>query len=198
MPWCGEAYVQSLEHNIVQHRLLERLNKVHCSSLSHKKKAEKLNTINQEGRAYMIHAEKTRRKIKSCRIPYSPEASIWIWRVQVYSSIIQWHKGQIRNKGNLKRVARRCNIQNPIGMSMAEVSLRVEECKRECKFYQENGKWFQAKHLNEQMCLAQECNNEEAFKKIGAIIQKERQHLFWQQLNFVMEKSAPAAQHQFR
>jgi hypothetical protein len=110
MPWCGEAYVQSLEGNIVQHRLLERLNEVHCSSLCHKKKVEKLNTINQEGRDYMIHAEKTCRKIKSCRIPYSPEASIWIWRVQVYSSIIRWHKEQIRNKGNLKRAARKCNI----------------------------------------------------------------------------------------
>ncbi len=46
---CGKAYVQSLEQNIVQHRLLERLSKVHHSNLSHKKKAEKLNAINQEG-----------------------------------------------------------------------------------------------------------------------------------------------------
>jgi hypothetical protein len=60
------------------------------------------------------------RKIKYCRIPYSPEASIWIRRVQVYYLIIRWHKGQIRNKGNLKRVARRCNIQNPMGLSMAK------------------------------------------------------------------------------
>ncbi len=71
---------------------------------------------------------------------------------------------------------------------MAEVLLRVEECKRECKFYQENGKQFRAKHLNKQMRLAQERNNEEAFKKIGAIIQKERQRLFWRQLNYVTGK----------
>jgi hypothetical protein len=49
MPWCGEEYVQSLEQNIVQHRLLERLNEVHHSNLSHKQKVEKLNVINQEG-----------------------------------------------------------------------------------------------------------------------------------------------------
>ncbi len=118
MPWCGEAYVQSLERNIVQHRLLTWLNEVHCRSLSHKKKVEKLNVIDQEGCDYMINVEKTCRKIKSRRIPYSPEASIWIRRAQVYSSIIRWHKGQIRNRGNLKKVARRCNIQNPMGMSM--------------------------------------------------------------------------------
>jgi hypothetical protein len=33
VPSCGEVYVQSLERNIVQHRLLERLNKVHHSNL---------------------------------------------------------------------------------------------------------------------------------------------------------------------
>jgi hypothetical protein len=136
----------------------------------------------------MIHAEKMCRKIKCCRIPYSPEASIWIRRAQVYYSIIRWHKGQIWNRGNLKQAARRCNIQNPMGLSMAEVLLRVDECKRECKFYQENGKRFQTKHLNERMRLAQECNDEEAFQKIGAIIQKEKQRSFWQRLNFVTRK----------
>ncbi len=128
MPWCGEVYVKSLERNIVQHRLLEWLNEVHRSSLSYKKRTDMLNAIVKEGQDYMIHAEKMCRKIKCCRIPYSPEASIWIRRAQVYYSIIRWHKGQIRNRGNLKRAARRCNIQNPMGLSMAEVLLRVDEC----------------------------------------------------------------------
>ncbi len=175
MPWCREAYIKSLECNKIQHRLLERLNKVHHSNLSHYKKADNLKSIDQEGRDYMIHVEKTCRKIKCCRISYSPEASIWIRRAQVYYSIIQCHKGQIRNKGNLKRAARRCNIQNALGLSMAKVLQQVEECKQECKFYQENGKQFRVKHLNKRMRLAQEHGDEEAFKKIGAIIQKERQ-----------------------
>jgi hypothetical protein len=82
----------------------------------------------------------------------------------------------------------RCNIQNPMGLSMAEVLLRGEERKQECKFYQENGKRFRAKHLNKRMRLAQERNDEEVFKKIGAIIQKERQRLFWRRLNYVTGK----------
>ncbi len=77
---------------------------------------------------------------------------------------------------------------------MAEVLLQVEECKQECKFYQENGKQFQAKHLNKRMRLAQERNDEEAFKKIGAIIKKERQRLFWRRLNYVTgKKRTPSA-----
>jgi hypothetical protein len=101
-----------------------------------------MNNIDWERQDYMRHAEKLCRKIKCCRIPYSPEAAIWIWQAQVYYSIIRWHEGKIQNKRNLKRAARRCNIQNPLGMSMAKVLLRVEECKRKCKFYQEHGRRF--------------------------------------------------------
>jgi hypothetical protein len=96
----------------------------------------------------------------------------------VYYSIIRWHEGKIQNKGNLKRAARRCNIQNLLGMSMTEVLLRVEECKQECKFYQEYGRRFQNKHLAERMQLAQERNDEEVFKKIRDIITREKQRLF--------------------
>ncbi len=73
-------------------------------------------------------------------------------------------------------------------MSLAEVLQRIEECKRECKFYQENGKRFRLTHLNEQMRLAQERNDEEVFKRIGAIIQRERQCSFWRRLNYVTGK----------
>jgi hypothetical protein len=38
------------------------------------------------------------------------------------------------------------------------------------------------------MRLAQERNDEEAFKRIGAIIQRERQHSFWRRLNYVTGK----------
>jgi hypothetical protein len=148
------------------------------------KKAERLNAIDHEGRDYMIHTEKFCRKIKNCKIPYLPEASIWIRRVQIYHAIIRRHKGKIWNKGNLKQASRRCNIQNPLAMSLAEVLQCVEVCKQECKFFQENWKRFRAKHLNERMQLAQEQNDKEVFKRIGAIMQRERQCAFWRRLNY--------------
>jgi hypothetical protein len=98
--------------------------------------------IDRAGKEDMKHTKKVCRKIKCCRIPYYPEASIWIRRAQVYYSLIKLHKGKIRNKGNLKRAARICNISNPLGLSMGKILLQVEECKRECKFYQEHGKQF--------------------------------------------------------
>ena len=41
------------------------------------------------------------------------------------------NKGKVKNIGNLKRVARRYNISNPLGLSMSEIVVRAEECKRE-------------------------------------------------------------------
>jgi hypothetical protein len=47
-------------------------------------RARKAIIINKEVKAYMRHAEKICQKIKSCRILFSPKASIWIRQVQVY------------------------------------------------------------------------------------------------------------------
>jgi hypothetical protein len=56
-------------------------------------------------------------------------------------------------------------------MSIQENLYRLDACKRECIFYQEHGKHFQRKHLENQKKVAQEEEDEEAFNKICAIIQ---------------------------
>ncbi len=58
--------------------------------------AQKIILIDKEGKAYMRRAEKICRKIICCRIPFSPEAVIWIRRVQVYYLILRYHKGKIK------------------------------------------------------------------------------------------------------
>ena len=136
----------------------------------------------------MRHAEKICRKIKSCQIPFSPEASIWIRQVQVYYLLLQYHKGRVKNQGNLKRAARRCNIPNPLSLSVTEIYGQLNECKKECLFFQEHGKQFQRKHLNNRLRIAQEEEDEEAFQKISAIIQWEQQLNFRQRLNYCTGK----------
>jgi hypothetical protein len=61
--------------------------------------------IDEEGKAYMRHAEKICRKIKTCKIPFSPETSIWIRQAQAYYSLLRFHQGKIKNQWNLKRMA---------------------------------------------------------------------------------------------
>jgi hypothetical protein len=151
-------------------------------------RAKRVIIINEEGKAYMCHAEKICRKIKSYRIPFSLEAALWIKRVQVYYSLLRYHKGRVKNRGNLKRAARRCNIPHPLSLTIAEIYDRLKECKRECTFYQEHGKRFLRKHLNARLCLAQKKEDKEAINKISAIIQWEQQQNFWHRLNYCTGK----------
>ncbi len=142
LPGCNKAYVRSLKENIIQHCLIEQLHKAHTGECLAAEQARKVMAIDKEGKAYMRHAEKICRKIKLCRIPLSPEASIWIRRVQVYYLLLRYHKGQVKNQGNLKRAARRCNIPNPLSLSVTEIYGQLNECKKECLFFQEHGKQF--------------------------------------------------------
>ena len=127
----------------------------------------------------MRQVKKICRKIKCCRIAFSPEAAIWIRRVQVYYSILRYHKEKIKNRGNLKCAARRCNIADPLRISIKEIFLQLEACKKECLFYCKHGKRFRQKHLEERKRVAKENNDEEAFASISAIIQREHHRDFW-------------------
>ncbi len=88
IPGCSNAYIESLEENIRRHQLLERLHDTHMGGYLDDERARRVMIIDEEGKAYMRHAEKICRKIKCCRIPFSPEAAIWIQRVQVYHSLL--------------------------------------------------------------------------------------------------------------
>jgi hypothetical protein len=114
VPHCAKAYNKALDANIVQHCLIEKLHEVHVSNWLQAKKEHRVCAINRVGKEFMMPAEKVYRKIKCCRFPYLPEASIWIRCAQVYYSLLKYHKGNVKNIDNLKRVARRCNILNPL------------------------------------------------------------------------------------
>ncbi len=95
---CCKAYIESFEANIARHCLLEQLYNPHMGAHSDEDRATKIMMIDKEGKAYMRRVEKICQKIKCCCIPFLPEATIWIQRVQVYSSILRYHKGKIKNR----------------------------------------------------------------------------------------------------
>jgi hypothetical protein len=106
IPRVANKYVRILEEKVLRHQLIERMGAAHTSSKSCRKMTKHINRIDRELGQYMRHAEKKCRKIKSGRIPFLPEASVWIKRTQVYRSLLKYHEGRIRNRGNLKRSAR--------------------------------------------------------------------------------------------
>jgi hypothetical protein len=93
---CCKAYIDSFEANITWHCLLEQLYDAHTGAHSDEDRAKNIMIIDKEGKKYMRRAEKICQKIKCCCIPFLPEATIWIRRVQVYSLILRYHKGKIK------------------------------------------------------------------------------------------------------
>jgi hypothetical protein len=137
----------------------------------------------------MLNAEKKCRRIKSGCIPFSPEAALWICRTQVYQSLLRYHRGLIRNRGNLKRTVRRCGIHNCLALSVEEILLRLKACIGRCDYFRIHGKWHRRKHLQECLQRAREEEDDWREKEVLAIIQLEKDKSFWRRINYVMGKA---------
>jgi hypothetical protein len=83
LPHVAEKYNSILERNIISHKLNSRLVAADASSSDNAIVKPKVDAIDKEAGDYMLHAKKNCRKIKSGRIPFSPEAAVWIKRRQV-------------------------------------------------------------------------------------------------------------------
>lgn len=116
----ASKYNAELEKKISEHCLIKRAEG--RSILERSNVAEDiyivgLTRLNTKLTQYnMRYAEKKCRKIKSGRIPYSPEALTWIKRTQVNWSLLKYHAGKIPNRGNLKQSAQRCGIYNVLSI----------------------------------------------------------------------------------
>jgi hypothetical protein len=126
------------------------------------------------GPTYMKHAEKKCCRLKSGHIPFSPEASLWIRQSQVYRLLLRWHAGKIRNRGNLRRTARRCQINTPFQLTVDDIKHRLCICKEKCDYFWKHGKRHQWQHLNQCLEKAQEWEDEAAERQILAIIKREK------------------------
>jgi hypothetical protein len=71
-------YIALLESSLARHQLIKRLGRAHKKSKLKKALCRRLDKIDQESKELMKNAEKTCRRIKSGRIPFSPKAALWI------------------------------------------------------------------------------------------------------------------------
>ncbi len=101
-----------------------------------------LNHLDRELGQYMHYAENKCQKIKSGQIPLSAKASLWICCMQVYRSLLRFHSGRIKNQGNLKGAARRCNILEVMSFSIKEIYLHLKACVEQCDHFRKHGKYY--------------------------------------------------------
>ena len=114
---------------------------------------------------------------------------MWIRRTQVYRSLVRYHDGQIQNRGNLKRTARRCGIERCFELTMEDILLRLKVCLDRCDHYRKNGKHYRRKHLNDCLSRARDMEDSAKEKEILEIIQREKDRSFWRRINWSMGKA---------
>jgi hypothetical protein len=178
---------------IIKHRLIERVGKAHVSSRSRRSFTRQLIRLDKELGEYMRYADKRCQKIKSGWIPFSPEASLWIRRTQVYRLLLRYHAGKICNRGNLKQSARRCNIPDTFSLSIQEIYFCLKVCVSKCEYFRKNRKYYHWKHPYNRLEVAKEREDKEAAKQILAIIQQEKDKGFWKRISYSLGKSKGGA-----
>jgi hypothetical protein len=129
IPGAASAYRERLECLLLRHRIIEQLGRAHEESMDNMEAEEMINVIDREGGQYMMSAKKKCQK--SGWIPFSPNATVWIQRCQIYCSILQYHDEKIHNQGNLKCTARRFGIRDPL-------NLHWKRFTHGCKFVKSN------------------------------------------------------------
>jgi hypothetical protein len=113
---------------------------------------------------------------------------VWIKRTQVYRSLLKCHEGQIRNRGNLKRLARGCGIVDTMSILQEEINTRLNVCIKQCNHFCKHKMSYRRKHLQRGLAVAREKEDDEAERQILSIIQQEKDKSFWRRINYVLGK----------
>ena len=96
---------------------------------------------------------------------------------------------RIRNRSTLKRAARRCGICNPLSIPLSEVRARLKVCKEKCNYFRKHGQKYRNRHLKVRLKMSQHKGDDQAEKRILAIIQGLKDRTHWRRLNYGMRKS---------
>ena len=188
IPRMMERYNDLLERLYIEHRMNTRLVKAETTCTSKEELAHTLNKLDKEGTQYRRHAEKKCRRIKSGRIPFSPEAEVWIRRKQVFESLLRYKRGKIRNKSNLRRAALRCGIKRALQLKWKEIKERLKVCEEKCDYFSRHGASYRKRHLQNRLEIARSKNNRKAEAQILAIIRREKERNFWRRMTFAMAR----------
>ncbi len=92
----------------------------------------------------------------------------------MYWSLLRHREGPIRNMGNLKRKARKFNINDAMRIPVDEIQRRLDFCEQQNEYFKRHGKYHRRQYLKRRLQEAQDRENNEAEKQILAIIHQER------------------------
>ena len=160
------------------------MGEAHSGSTDREGVQSKIGKVDKSSMQFMKHAKKKCRRLKSGCISFLPESVIWIKREQIYKSLMEYQWDWNKNRGNLKRAARKQGITEPFQITMAELKTRIDVCVECNNYFREHGPRYQKKHLLKRVEIARQEGRDEAATKILAIIQREHAKSFWRKINY--------------
>jgi hypothetical protein len=101
LPGCGNEYIRSLETNTIHHHLLECQHDAHTENYMPKERARKVIIINEEGKAYMQHAEKCVQKFNLAGFRSPPRLLFGSGKFRYTTLCSNSTKGGLRIAGTL-------------------------------------------------------------------------------------------------
>ena len=178
IPGTTKKYNDTLEELIIQHNMIQKIGRAYTEGGTQAEVEMQARRVDNELGEYMTHSERNCRQIRSRVIPFLPESSIWIERTQVYRSLLRHRKGRIRNVGNLKRKARKVNINDAMRIPVDEIQRQLDFCEQQNEYFKRHGKYHRRQHLKQRLQEARDRENNEAEKQILAIIHREHDQQF--------------------
>jgi hypothetical protein len=147
LPHEVKKHTENLEEDLSRHRLIKKLGEAHSGSTDREGVWSKIGKVDESSMQFMKHSEKKCRRLKSGCISFLPESVIWIKREQIYKSLMEYQRGWNKNRGNLKRAARKQGIMEPFQITMAELKTRMDVCVERNNYFREHGPRFRKQHL---------------------------------------------------
>ena len=187
IPGVEARYLRVLEQLMTRHKMVPKL----MAAASTQDRAEcktRMDAVDAEETQHRRHAEKKCRRIKSGRIPFSPESTVWIRRCQVYVSALRLHAGKIKNRGNLKRKARRCGVPGVLKLPLSVLREKLREARAQCDHFARHGHRHRRQHLERRLSAARRRADDEAEQRVIDIITREKTRADWRRRKNQMGK----------
>ena len=97
----------------------------------------------------MLYAKKRCRKLNSVHYEFSPKVKEWLDRCHTLRVLLRLQTGKkVRNKGNVKRFARRSGINNPMQHTVSELITMYRECKLRNRKLMAESPWVRKEFLS--------------------------------------------------
>ena len=177
IPGVEARYLRVLEELMAWHKIVPKL----IAAASSQEKVEcktRMDAVDAEETRHRRHAEKKCRRIKSDRIPFSPESAVWIRQRQVYVSALRFHGGKINNRANLKRKARWCGVQGVLKLPLSVLREKLRKVRAKRRLH----------HLKKRLSAARRRVDDKAEQQILDIITREKTRADWHRRKHQMGK----------